>query len=165
MLAVYDELRALASAHLHRERAGHTLQTTALVHEAYLRISRRDDMASASRDQFFAIAAQAIRRILIDHARARAAAKRDARREEVDLERALIVGDDDGVDLVALDGALSKLERLNERQARIVELRFFAGLEMDDVARAVGISPRTAALDWKMARAWLHAELEREVGA
>jgi RNA polymerase sigma factor (TIGR02999 family) len=161
MVAVYDELRALASAHLRHERRGHTLQTTALVHEAYLRIAARGDSPAASREQFFAIAAQAIRRILIDHARSKATQKRAAGRAEVELDAAVAVDDGEEVDVLELDRALAKLERLNERQARIVELRFFAGLEMDEVARTLGIAPRTAALDWKMAKAWLHAELER----
>jgi RNA polymerase sigma-70 factor (ECF subfamily) len=161
MEAVYGELRALASAHLARERAGHTLQTTALAHEAWLRLVGREALGAGDRDRYLALAAQAIRRILIDHARRKRAAKRDARRVELDLETAPAIGGEPGPDLLALDEALRRLEELHERQARLVELRFFAGLSMDEAARALGVSPRTAALDWSMARAWLHAELSR----
>jgi RNA polymerase sigma factor (TIGR02999 family) len=162
VLAVHEELRGIASSYLQRERANHTLQTTALVHEAYLRLAQRSDIVAASRDEYLAVAAQAVRRILVDHARRKGAQKRDGAREDVDLERALDVASPALDDLPALDAALSKLATLHARQARIVELRFFAGLEMDEVARLVGVSPRTAAADWVMARTWLHAELSRE---
>jgi RNA polymerase sigma factor (TIGR02999 family) len=147
---------------LQRERPDHTLQTTALVHEAYLRLAKRDAIVATNRDEFLAVAAQAVRRILIEHARRKHAQKRPGAREDVDLERVLVLGGEDFVDLVALDDSLAKLATLHERQARIVELRFFAGLEMDEVARIVGVSPRTAAADWVMARTWLCAELSGE---
>jgi RNA polymerase sigma factor (TIGR02999 family) len=162
VLAVYEELRRIASSHLRRERANHTLQTTALVHEAYLRLAQRGDVAAAGHDEYIAVAAQAVRRILVDHARKKLAHKRAGVRVDVDLERALVVDDSAVDDLPALDAALRKLAALHARQARIVELRFFAGLEMDEVARLVGVSPRTAAADWVMARTWLLAELARE---
>jgi RNA polymerase sigma factor (TIGR02999 family) len=162
VLAVYEELRAVASSYLQRERPDHTLQTTALVHEAYLRLAKRDAIVATNRDEFLAVAAQAVRRILIEHARRKHAQKRPGAREDVDLERVLVLGGEDFVDLVALDDSLAKLATLHERQARIVELRFFAGLEMDEVARIVGVSPRTAAADWVMARTWLCAELSGE---
>ena len=161
VLAVYEELRAIASSYLQRERPNHTLQTTALVHEAYLRLAKREEIVARDKQEFLAVAAQAVRRILVDHARRRVALKRPGAREELDLERALVVGGDGGDDLLAIDEALAKLATLHARQARIVELRFFAGLEMDEVARVVGVSPRTAAADWVMARTWLHAELSK----
>ena len=157
---VYDELRALASAHLRGERRGHTLQTTALVHEAYLRLSRREDLEGRPRAEFLSIAAEAIRRVLVDHARRRGAAKRGGSWDRTALHDGLGVTDGDaGVDVLALDEALGRLAELNERQARIVELRFFAGLEVDEVARTLGLSPRTVAGDWSMAKAWLYGEL------
>ena len=159
VLAVYEELRGIASSYLQRERPNHTLQTTALVHEAYLRLSKRVEIVATNRDEFLAVAAQAVRRILIEHARRKSAQKRPGAREEIDLERLLVVGDENALDLVALDDSLAKLAKLHARQARIVELKFFAGLEMDEIARIVGVSPRTAAADWVMARTWLHAEL------
>lgn len=161
VLAVYEELRAIASGYLQRERANHTLQTTALVNEAYLRLAKREAIVAGNKQEFLSVAAQAVRRILVDHARRKGAQKRASKREDLDLELAPAVGDGDGEALLALDEALVKLSTLHERQARIVELRFFAGLEMDEVARIVGVSPRTAAADWVMARTWLHAELSR----
>ncbi len=161
VLAVYEELRGIASSYLQRERPNHTLQTTALVHEAYLRLSKREEIVAENKEEFLAVAAQAVRRILVDHARRKAAQKRPGVREDIDLERALVLGEGGLDDLLALDEALSKLSALHARQARIVELRFFAGLEMDEVARVVGVSPRTAAGDWVMARTWLHAELSK----
>jgi RNA polymerase sigma factor (TIGR02999 family) len=157
--AIQSELRALASSLLRGERRGPTLQTTALVNEAWLRLSGQGGLGSASREAYLALAARAIRRILVDRARRRSALKRGGGNARVDLEEDALAGEE-RVDHLALDEALVKLARLDERQARIVELRFFAGLEVDEVARVLGVSARTVAGDWAMAKAFLHAELE-----
>ena len=160
MIAVYDELRRIAANHLRHERVGHTLQTTALVNEAYVRLSKRGDQKWPSKAGFCAAAAQAIRRVLIDHARARKAAKRggpDAQR--VELDGTILAMPKSNVDLLNLDGALQRLAALSERQARIVELRFFGGLSEEETALAMGVSRRTVQNDWRGARAWLRREL------
>jgi len=160
---LYGELRALARSFLGRERADHTLQPTALVHEAWIRLSAQDGSRWSDRKHFFAIAAQAMRRILIDHARRKQADKRGG-----DYQRVTLVTDftppmecsDEGVDLLALDEALDQLAKLDARQARVVELRFFAGLTLEEVAEALDVSVRTVAGDWRMARAWLSRALD-----
>ena len=144
---VYGELRRLAAYHLRRERPGHTLQTTALVHEAYLRLVGQDRVAWQSRGHFFAIAAQAMRRILVDHARRRRAAKRGGEGARSPLD-SLVLAVDDSIDLLELDVALDKLELLEPREARVVELRFFAGMSIPDVAFALGVSESTVERDW-----------------
>ncbi|MFH1418053.1 MAG: sigma-70 family RNA polymerase sigma factor [Planctomycetota bacterium] len=159
MPLVYDELRALAESCLQRERPDHTLQATALVNEAYLRLIRQEDVEWQSRAHFFAVAAQAIRRILVDHARTHQRAKRGGGRQRVRLDEDLAIRKERDIDLVALDEAMERLARLNERQARIVELRFFGGLGLKEVAECLGVSPRTVDGDWSMARAWLRREL------
>jgi RNA polymerase sigma factor (TIGR02999 family) len=156
---VYDELRRLAASYLRRERADHTLQPTALVHEAYLKLVDQRLDRWQNRSHFFGIAAQAMRRILVDHARAHDAAKRGAGVERVTLDEHALLGESSSVDLIALDEALTRLATLDPRQARIVELRFFAGLEVDETARVLDVSPATVKRDWAMARAWLHREL------
>jgi RNA polymerase sigma factor (TIGR02999 family) len=156
---VYAELRALASVYLRNERRGHTLQTTALANEAWMKLAQRGDLSLGDREHFLALAAQAIRRILVDHARKRAADKRGGGCERISLAEDSAVDASGGVDLLALDEALSKLATLDQRQARVVELRFFAGLEVDEVALALGVSPRTVAGDWVMAKSFLHAQL------
>ena len=156
---VYEELRGLASAYLRNERRGHTLQTTALANEAWMRLAQRGAVAFGDREQFMPLAAQSIRRILVDHARKRAADKRGGGRERITLAEDSAANAENAVDVLALDEALGKLAQLDARQARIVELRFFAGLEVDEVARTLGISPRTVAGDWVMAKAFLHAQL------
>ncbi len=156
---VYDELRALAAAQLRRERRGHTLQATALAHEAYLRLSGQQRFRAFGRDQFLALAARMIRRILVDHARKRDRAKRGGGKRAVTLDDALAMTSDGAVDLLDLHSALERLSTLDERQARVVELRFFGGLGVDDVARLVGVSPRTVDNEWRAARAWLRREL------
>ncbi|MEW6197879.1 MAG: sigma-70 family RNA polymerase sigma factor [Planctomycetota bacterium] len=156
---VYEELRALAESYLQRENPGHTLQATALVHEAYLRLVKQEDVEWQNRAHFFALAAQAIRRILVDHARGRGRAKRGGDRERVTLNEDVALTADRDVDLIELDAALEKLARLHERQARIVELRFFGGLTLREAAEVLGVSPRTIDGDWSMARAWLRREL------
>jgi RNA polymerase sigma factor (TIGR02999 family) len=159
---VYNELRRRASAYLRRERAGHTLQTTALVHEAYLKLVEQHDAEWKNRGHFFAIAAQAMRRILVDHARTRHREKRGGREEDLPLEDALLaVADEANVDVVALDEALRRLAKIDREQERLVELRYFAGLSLEDTAATLGISRATAAREWQMAKAWLHRELTR----
>jgi RNA polymerase sigma-70 factor, ECF subfamily len=159
---VYDELRALAENYLRCERPDLTLQATALVHEAYLRLIKQEEVQWQNRAHFFAVAAQAIRRILVDHARGHARQKRGGDRERVRLDEEVAVLPERDVDLVALDEALVKLAELHPRQAQIVELRFFGGLSLRDVAEVLKVSPRTVDGDWSMARAWLRRALQRE---
>lgn len=159
---VYAELRALAARHLAGERAGHTLSPTALVHEAYLRLVDDDTLAPADRRQFFAIAARRMRQVLVDHARKRDAEKRGgpALREQITLSAlADERGGGIGIDALALDQALSQLEAHDPRKVRVVELRYFAGLEMNDIAELLGISRATAHRDWEVARAFLFQAL------
>ena len=158
---VYDELRALAAGYLRHERADHTLQPTALVHEAYLRMVDQTSVTWQNRSHFFGIAAQAIRRILVDHARARHALKRGGHRLRLTLNEEVAGGADSELDLLAIDDALHKLKELSERQCRIVELRFFSGLSVEEVADLLGVSARTVKGDWRVARAWLKRELGR----
>ena len=158
---VYEELRHLANAYLRRERDGHTLQSTALVHEAFLRLVNQHDVQWQGRAHFFGIAAQMIRRILVDHARAQRAAKRGAGAVRIELGEELAVAQQRDLDLIALDDALERLATMDGRQSRIVELRFFAGLSVEDTADVMGISTATVKREWSSARAWLF----REVGA
>ena len=159
---VYDELRRLAAAALRTERSDHTLQPTALVHEAYLRLADLPEGAWKDRAHFMALAARAMRRVLVDHARSRNALKRGAR-VTAPLERLKIPSADPSteVDVVRLDTALNGLEALDPRQSRIVELRFFGGLSVVETAAIVGASPRTVKRDWQLARAWLRREMAR----
>jgi RNA polymerase sigma factor (TIGR02999 family) len=171
MPRVYDELRALADAYMRRERAGHTLQPTALVHEAFLRLLRLPPGAVQNRVHFFALAAQAMRRILADHARRHRAAKRGGNAVRVPLELveggaaaaamggAPAMGGSDDVAADDLDAALEDLAKLDARQARVVELRFFGGLSIEETAEVLAVSPATIKRDWLVARAWLHREL------
>ncbi|HKT80368.1 MAG TPA: ECF-type sigma factor [Vicinamibacterales bacterium] len=159
---VYGELRRLAAAYMRRERPGQTLQTTALVHEAYLRLASADAVWS-DRSHFLGIAARSMRQILVDRARARGAEKRWAGLDRVTLTDAIAHAPGDAM-LPALDEALDRLEQLDAEQARIVELRYFAGLSIDEVAAATGLSPATVKRRWSMARAWLHRELTGSTG-
>lgn len=157
---IYDELRQRAARYLKRERINHTLQTTALVHEAYLRLVDQRSVKWKDRDHFFAVAAQAMRRILVDHAKYKNRAKRGGQLPDVQLdavvESAIVQSD---VDLEALDEALSRLAILDPDQERLVELRFFAGLSLEEVAAVMDISRATAAREWQVAKSWLHREL------
>lgn len=169
---VYDELRRLAARALRRESPDHTLEATALVHEAYLKLVDQSRVDWQNRGHFFAVAAQAMRRILIDHARRHHAKKRggDVRLVPLDEVAVLLAGSEDAAvaasDLVALDRALDRLAAVDQQQARLVELRFFAGLTLEETATALGVSVSTVKLDWRLARAWLRRELAREgVGA
>ena len=156
---VYSELRRQAERYLQREAPGHTLQTTALVHEAYLKLVDQRSAQWESRSQFFGIAAQLMRRILVDHARGVHAAKRGGSAIQVPLEEGTAAAQERDVDLLALDEALTRLARIDERQARVVELRYFTGLGIEETAEALGVSPATVSRDWTIARAWLHAQL------
>jgi RNA polymerase sigma factor (TIGR02999 family) len=160
---VYDELHAVAQRCLRRERRDHTLQPTALVNEAYLRLVDRDDVAEADRERFMPIAAQAMRRVLVDHARRRNRAKRGGGIwQRVTLGGAVAPAGHDVVDLVALDDALKRLADQDSRLSQVVELRFFGGLSIDQTARVLGVSDRTVDNDWYVARAWLARELDGE---
>lgn len=159
MATVYDELRALAHRRLQQERPGHTLQSTALAHEVYLKLVDRDDIDWRDRARFFAVAAQSIRRILIDHARGKKRLKRGGGYERIPLDATIIANTTEEVDVEALDEALNELAQLNERQAQIVEQRFFGGLTNREVAEVLGVSLRTVEGEWAMARAWLRERL------
>jgi RNA polymerase sigma factor (TIGR02999 family) len=156
---VYDELHRQAQRYLRRENPGHTLQTTALVHEAYLRLVDQREARWQNRAQFFGVAAQAMRRILVDHARRHQAAKRGGSAVPVPLEEGEVAAAGSDVDLVALDDALTRLAALDPQQARVVELRYFTGLGIAETAEALRISPATVKREWAMARAWLKREL------
>jgi len=161
---VYQELRQIAARHLSNERAGHTLQSTALVNEAYFRMVQQDLPEWQNRAHFFAVAAQVMRQILVDHARARRALKRggDAARVSLQLAEGQAVPMDS--DLVALDEALTALSQLDPQQGRVVELKFFGGLSNEDTSAVLGVSTSTVKRDWTVARAWLYRELNRSPG-
>jgi RNA polymerase sigma factor (TIGR02999 family) len=161
MPLVYAELKRLAGSYLRRERPDHTLQSAALVNEAYLRLVDQTQTQWQNKAHFFGIAAQMMRRILADHARGHNAAKRGAGMPELELNEAVAQAQTKSVDLLDLEEALQKLEKLDAQQGKIVELRFFSGLSIDDTANVLGISPATVKRDWAAARAWLF----REVGA
>jgi RNA polymerase sigma factor (TIGR02999 family) len=158
---LYSELRRLASSYLQGERRDHTLQTTALVHEAYLRLLNQRNVDWDNKNQFLGIAAQLMRRILVDYARSRYASKRGGTADKVFLEEAMIASPRSPVDVVVLDEALTKLAQLDSLQARIVELRFFGGLSIDQVAEVTGVSGRTVKRSWRLAKARLARELEK----
>lgn len=155
---IYDELRQLAHVQMLRERRDHTLQTTALVHEAYLRLVDQQRVSFRGRAHFFGAAARVMRRLLVDHARRRLTEKRGGG-AKVALDEALAMAPRRAAELVALDGALADLERLDRRQCHIVELRYFAGLTLEETAAAVGVSPTTVKREWSVARAWLYRQL------
>jgi len=157
--AIYPELRKLARQHLRGERPGHLLQPTALVNEVYVRLVAHEQQSWANRSHFFGAAARLMRRILVDHARAERAAKRGGDHVALPLDVAEPILDGRPVDFVALDEALSELARVSTRQARIVELRYFAGLTVPEVGEALGMNPRTVNRDWAVARAWLRLRL------
>ena len=158
---IYAELQRLASSYLRRERPDHTLQATALVHEAFIKLIDQRAVRWQNRAHFFGIAAQAMRRILVDHARAHDAGKRGDGARRISLDDALVLTDMPNVDLLALDEVLSRLAVLDPQQSRVVELRFFGGLTIDETAEVLHISPATVGREWTLARAWLYAELQR----
>ena len=158
---VYERLRGVAARVFQGERAGHTLQPTALVHDAWMKLVQEDHAAWQNRAQFFAVGATLMRRILVDHARARQSLKRGGGAERVTVHEGLAAEFENGADLLELDRALCKLARLDDRQHRIVELRFFSGLKVGEVADCLGVSVRTVEAEWTMAKAWLRRELGR----
>lgn len=157
---VYDELRKIASQYLRKERSGHTLQPTALVHEAYMKLIDISDINWQDRAHFFAVSANVMRHILVDHARAKLAEKRGGEAERIALDDAISLSTEQNIDLVELDEALKELAGFDEQQSRIVELRFFGGLTIEETAHVLGISPATVKREWSMAKAWLHRKLK-----
>ena len=159
---VYAELRDQAHRHLRKERPGHTLQTTGLVHEAYLKLTKQRNISWESRSQFFAVAATMMRRILIDYAKTKHRLRRGGIHSDLPLESALTISvSETDIDLLALDEALNRLAEKDKHLAKIVELRFFSGLDVVETAKVLGISESTVKRDWQMAKAWLHRELTR----
>ena len=156
---VYDELHRLARRYMSRERKGHTLQTTALINEAYVRLVDQRNVHWANRSHFFAISAQIMRRILIDHARRHAYAKRGGGAQQVSLDEAATVTRSAGAELIRLDEALKSLAEMDPRRSQVVELRYFGGLNNEEIAGVLKISENTVTRDWNMARAWLHQQL------
>jgi RNA polymerase sigma factor (TIGR02999 family) len=156
---VYEDLRRVAGRYMRSEESGHTLQTTALVHEAYLRLTREQDRTWENRAHFFAVAAQIMRNLLVDHARMATRAKRGGDAAELSLEEAPEINTAPPSVMLALDDALQRLAKVDPRASRIVELRYFVGLNNDEVANIIGISEKTVVRDWKTAKAWLRAEL------
>lgn len=162
MPLVYDELHKQAARYLRRERPNHTLQTTALIHEAYIKLIDQCDVNWKNRAHFFAIAAQLMRRILVDHARAKHRVKRGGDALTLPLEEAtLVIDKGKTIDLIELDEALNRLKKIDERKVQVVELRYFSGLTLEETATALKVSRATVANDWIMAKAWLHRELMR----
>lgn len=164
MPVVYEELKRLARSYMRRERPDHTLQTTALVHEAYLKLVRQEDVRWQGRSHFFGIAAQLMRRVLIDHARGNLRKKRGGAAVVLQLDEAMLFSPEHSEELVRLDEALDRLAKLDPRQSRIVELRFFGGMSVEETAEYLGISPKTVKRDWSVAKAWLHAEVREHNG-
>jgi len=162
MPMVYEELRRLASSYLRRERPDHTLQPTALVHEAYFRLVDQRNVSWQNRAHFFGIAARMMRRILVDHARSHLYAKRGGGAQKLALDEAIAVrGQEPDVDIAALDEAITNLQAIDPRQSRIVELRYFGGLSIEATAEVLEISPATVKREWNIARTWLHREIRR----
>lgn len=160
---VYEELHRLAHQHMSRERRDHTLQTSALVNEAYLRLINQRDVHWQNRAHFFSIASRLMRRILVDHARAHHYAKRGGGAIQVSLDEAAFVSQERASELVALDEALTSLAAIDQRKSQVVELRFFGGMSVDETAEALGVSPITVKRDWSTAKAWLYRAIERGV--
>jgi RNA polymerase sigma-70 factor, ECF subfamily len=162
---VYQELRRIAGQRMRQERPGSTLQPTALVHEAYLALINQREATWQNRSHFFAIAAQEMRRILLMHARAKRAQKRGAGRNQVTLDEALVFAESHAEDLIAIDDCLERLSALDPQQARIVELKFFAGLTVEETAEVLGVGTATVKRDWAMARAWLLTQLAKSAAS
>jgi RNA polymerase sigma-70 factor (ECF subfamily) len=161
---VYQELRRLAGHYMRQERPDHTLQATALVHEAYLKLIHQREVDWQGKAHFFGIAAQLMRRILIDHARGHLREKRGGAQQALPLDEALVFSPEQSSELIQLDEALERLAKLDARQSKIVELRFFGGLSNEETAEFLGISSKTVKRDWSLAKAWLHGELKRSSG-
>ncbi|MFN0122415.1 MAG: sigma-70 family RNA polymerase sigma factor [Blastocatellia bacterium] len=158
---VYDELHRIAHRYIAQQAPGHTLQTTALLHEAYLRLVGQEEKHWENRAHFFGVAAQAMRHILVDHARTNLRAKRGGGAVRLSLDEALTLGPQQSAELVALHDALTELAKFDERQCRVVELRFFGGLTEPDIAAVLQISQRTVSSDWRLARAWLLRQIDQ----
>ncbi len=158
---VYDELRRQAARYLRRERPDHTLQPTALVHEAYLQLIDQSRVSWENRAHFFGAAARLMRRVLVDHARAHQAEKRGSGEEKLALDEAIAVPENKDLNILALNDALEELARLDEQQSRIVELRYFGGLSIEETATITGVSPATVKREWAMAKVWLHNQIKR----
>jgi RNA polymerase sigma factor (TIGR02999 family) len=156
---VYPELRRIARGFLRQERAGHSLEPTALVNEAYLQLASQQDKAWANRSHFYAVAAQLMRRLLVDYARQRNAAKREGRQHKVELTDAIAITDDGLDQVLDIDEALKRLAEFDPRSSRVVVLRFFGGMTEGEIAEVLGIAERTVKRDWNVAKAWLHGEL------
>jgi len=161
---IYEELRRLAVRRLRHERPGHTLQTTALVHEVYLKLAGQRNARWQNRAQFFAVASQLMRRILVDYARTQQRIRRGGRQEKVPLDEVLLIARDRTDELLAVHESLSRLERLDSRQGRIVELRYFGGLTVDETAEVLRVSSKTVMREWNTAKAWLYGELKERHG-
>src|SRR5262252_7488730 len=158
---VYQELRRMAGNYLRQENPGHTLQPTALVHEAWLRLIDQTRVDWRNRAQFFGVAAQMMRRILVDHAKAKHREKRGGDAVKLSLDDAINLSQERAADLLALDEALGELTRVDERKSRVVELRYFGGFGVEETAQILGVSPETVMRDWKMAKAWLYQSIRR----
>ncbi len=158
---IYDELRRLASSYLRRERSNHTLQPTALVHEAYMRLIDQREVHWQNRAHFFGVAAQMMRRILVDHARKSGAEKRGGEFQIIPLDDNFDVSDERAAELIALDDALKTLAEIDEQKSRVVELRYFGGLSIEETAEVLGVSAPTVKRQWSMAKAWLFGQVER----
>jgi RNA polymerase sigma factor (TIGR02999 family) len=162
MPLIYEELRKMAKRYMSQQNPGHTLQTTALIHEAYLRLVKPKAKHFQNRAHFFGVAAQAMRHILVDYARTRNTAKRGGGSRPISLEEAALVSAERAAEFVAFDDALKELEELSKRQSRVVELRYFGGLTVEETARVLEVSPETVMRDWTMAKTWLHRALRPE---
>jgi RNA polymerase sigma factor (TIGR02999 family) len=162
MPLIYDELRKMARRYMRQQNPGHTLQTTALIHETYLRMVKQKEKHFENRAHFFGVAAQAMRHILVDYARARQTARRGGAARPISLEEAALVTAERAAELVAFDEALKELAKLSQRQSRVVELRYFGGLSVDETATVLSVSPETVMRDWSMAKTWLHRALGAE---
>ena len=158
---IYNELRHLAAHYMRRERPDHTLQATALVHEAYLRLANQRDVTWQNRAHFFAVAGSLMRRILVDHARVHRRSKRGGTQHKISLEDVLLFSEAQSEELIELDSALSLLAKELPRQSQIVELRFFGGLSVEEIAEVLKVSPKTVKRDWSVARAWLYREIRK----
>jgi RNA polymerase sigma factor (TIGR02999 family) len=159
MPLIYEELRKMARRYMRQQNSGHTLQTTALIHEAYLRMVKQKEKHFQNRTHFFGVAAQAMRHILVDYARARHTDKRGGGARPISLEEAALVTQERAAELIAFDDALKELELLSNRQSQVVELRYFGGLSVEETAAVLEVSPDTVMRDWSMAKTWLHRAL------
>lgn len=162
MPLVYDELRRLAKHYMHSQPSGHTLQTTALIHEAYLKLADNREKGWQNRAHFFAVAARAMRHILVDHARSRQTEKRGGVTKMVSLENVAVIAKEQADEVLALDDALESLFALEERKGRVVELRYFGGLSVEETAAVLKVSPQTVMRDWRFAKTWLLRELSKQ---